>query len=226
MDSGHPEPLGPAKGESIASIKMSKKVWIALIALPFLLYGLTGGGCGAQRIPAALTPTERVLLAQPSLPYSVAVVSWKPGSRGQNASAYASPLTAALEGSNAFRSVERDVMSGQPAANLTATSTGDYCNTAVIPIYTILTLGIVPTIFTDTDCIGMVFRRNDVNAGRDSVVVHFQNSGRVVIGWVGMALGFFPGWTHGEARASRPYLDRLRIEILSHSDQIGALGRH
>jgi len=211
----------------MASIKMSKKVWIALFVLPFVLYGLTGGGCGAQRIPTALTPAERVLLAQPSLPYSVAVVPWKPGSRGQDAAAYTSPLTTALGGSKAFRSVKRDVASGHSAANLTATSTGDYCNTAVIPIYTILTLGIVPTIFTDTDCIGMVFRRNDGNPGGDSVVVHFENSERVVMGWIAMPLGFFHGWTHGEARRSGPYLDRLRIEILSHRDRIGALaGTH
>jgi len=206
----------------MASTKMSKKVWIALVAIPFVLYGLTGGGCGAQRIPA-LTPAERVLLAQPALPYSVAVVPWKPGSRGQDAAAYASPLTAALEGSNAFRSVKRDAASGRSAANLTATSTGDYCNTAVIPIYTILTLGIVPTNFTDTDCIGMVFRRNDGTGG--AVAVHSQIRIRVVMGWIAMPLGFFHGWTHGEPRNSRPYLDRLRIEILSHRDQIDALAR-
>ena len=69
-------------------------------------------------------------------------------------------------------------------ADLLATSTGLYCGTAIIPLFTILSLGAIPTIFTDRDCEGVSFRAGGSGSGgsSNSVEVRYQEEGRVIYG--------------------------------------------
>ena len=93
--------------------------------------------------------------------------------RGKDASAYAEGIADRLERSNAFRSVILDTTT-TAVVDLIAISTGAYCNTAVIPLLTALTLGLFPTVFGDADCVGAVFRSVDGGDTADSGVVHFR----------------------------------------------------
>jgi hypothetical protein len=84
-----------------------------------------------------------------------------------------------LAGSGAFASVQLDALDA-PKADLTATPIGTYCNTAAIPLFTILSLGVMPTVYTDTDREGPSFRaNNEAGARHDSAVVRYRQDGRV-----------------------------------------------
>jgi hypothetical protein len=54
---------------------LTRRQWYVLGGAVLLVYGASGG-CYAHRLPAALQPEERRLLAQAPLPYAVAVVPW------------------------------------------------------------------------------------------------------------------------------------------------------
>jgi hypothetical protein len=217
----------PAPGATSARRRMpTRRQWYVLTGVVLLVYGASGG-CYAQRLPAALGPAERELLAQAPLPYAVAVVPWEAkAGRGLDPTAYARGTLDWLEGSGAFASVQLDA-AGAPKADLTATSIGAYCNTAAIPLFTILSLGLIPTVFTDTDCEGAVFRVPRKPAGlRDSVVVRYQQDGRVVMGWLAMPLGALPGWTHGSATTHHRGRERSRLALLTEREAlVGLVGR-
>jgi len=100
-----------------------------------------------------------------------------------------------------------------------AASTGVHCNTAVIPLFTIVSFGVLPTIFEDEECEAMVLRAARGSA-RTSQPVEARYKGRVVMGWLAVPLGLLPGWSYGSARDDRRYAQRFRIEILRNRAQI------
>jgi hypothetical protein len=122
-----------------------------LVALLVGGYGLSGG-CYAQRLPPVLSPQESALIARGPLPYRVVVVPWDSAAAArhhQNPQAYAAATLRWLKSSGAFASV-RLGSADDTAADFVASPTGVYCNTAVVPMFTILSLGLIPTIFNDT----------------------------------------------------------------------------
>lgn len=200
------------------------RVLAAFALMSFLIYGLLGG-CGAQRLPPSLTSAERAALDARPLPYKVVVIPWDSATtaqRHQNPTAYADRTMQWLRGSKAFASV---TLGARPNVgdDLIATPTGAYCNTAIIPLWTIISLGLFPTVFTDTDCEGAVFRRAGGRLPGDSVVIQDVDSARVVMGWVAVPLGALPGWTHGAARDNSRAQERRRLWILTHQAALAAL---
>ncbi len=196
------------------TLKRNKLVVFAAVALCFPIAGLSGA-CGAYRRPAGLTAAERQVLDSGPLPYSVSVVPWTPevaAQRGQEPGAYAGSLAALLEASKAFQSCR--LTSRQSVhSDLIATSSGQYCNTAVIPLWTILSLGIIPTVFEDEDCEGVVLRsaRSQSSA---AVEVDVRYKGTVVMGWAAVPLGMLPGWSHGSLSEDSRFRERFRLNIL------------
>jgi hypothetical protein len=184
-------------------------------AIAFVAIAITG--CGAQRVVFVPTADERRLLAAPPLELSVVVVNWSPKfAAGRDPSAYASHITDLLQASHAFRSVEYDPTGGAVAkADLVAEHGGEYCNSAIIPIFTIVTLGIVPTIWNETDCNGVVFR--SARAPSDSsraIDVHEKRTGKAVMGWAALPLGLFPGWSWHTGRDQPAYQQAFRLAII------------
>src|SRR5438046_2875724 len=101
-------------------------------------------GCLAQRIVYKPTVAERVMLAEPPLDLSVVVVHWDPGTVAHlSSSAYGSNAAKLLEGSHAFRLVTYDPTRAT-VADLRAESAGHYCSNTMIPLFTIITLGVIP----------------------------------------------------------------------------------
>jgi hypothetical protein len=82
--------------------------------------------------------------------------------------------------SGAFRVARRESTPGADI-DLVATSAGVYCNTAVIPLFTILSLGIVPTVWEEEDCEGMILRSVRIPAA-PPVQVDVRVSGRAMMG--------------------------------------------
>lgn len=207
-------------------IPSSRKGWLLTLAVAaFVLHGFTGG-CYAQRLPATPAAEHLRLLESPPLPYSVVVTPWDSTTAarlGRNSEAYSKAAFQWLRSSRAFSSVRL----GSPTdtdADFTATSTGAYCNTAVIPLWTGLTLGLLPTVFTDSTCREVVFHpiSNGIR-GTDSVLVRHHSGGRVIMGWAAVPTGALLDWTHGEATDHPRVSAHARLAILAQSARLAAL---
>jgi hypothetical protein len=208
------------------ALRRYKSFVFAAIALSFTIVGMSGG-CIAYRRPPKLTVAERHIVDSGPLPYSVCVVPWTPeiaAQRRQEPGAYARSLATLLEASNAFQSCR--LSTGPDAgADLIATSSGQYCNTAIIPLFTILSLGIIPTVFDDTDCEGLVLHSSHSSSSAPAEI-EVRHTGKVVMGWAAVPLGLLPGWSYGSAREDPRFRERFRLNILRRSADIGRLAAH
>jgi hypothetical protein len=183
-------------------------------------------GCFASQRPPALTTEEKAVDQAGPLPYSVTVAWWGTDRKGgQKPSVYAEQVFKLLEASNAFRSVRYEPTS-EPAPNdLVATSAGLYFNTAAIPLLTIITVGIIPTVFKDEECQGVVIRSGGSGSPGQPVPVAVRYKGRVVMGWAAAFMGLLPGWSYGSVRDDSRLADRLRVEILRRRREIDAVAK-
>ncbi|HEX4683988.1 MAG TPA: hypothetical protein VH277_14815 [Gemmatimonadaceae bacterium] len=173
-------------------------------------------GCVAQRPMFQPTPDEKTILTQPPLDLTVAVrvVAARPG---MNAAAYARPLETLLTESGAFRAVVYDP-ANTAHADLIVESTGDYCNSAIIPLLTIVTVGIVPTIWTESQCTGARFLPG--RAADSALTLHIRGSGRAVMGLFALPLGLFPGWSFRSGVDQPAYQQKFRLEVFRHRDEL------
>lgn len=189
----------------------------------FIVAGMTGA-CGAHRRPASPSEEDHRLLETEPLPYVVSVVPWDSDTSkrlAKDAGAYAQSLAELLAASHAFR---RSRMEAEPGSDtdFIASPTGAHCNTAIVPFWSIISLGLVPTVFDDENCDSMVLRSaKSPTAG--SVEVGVQYKGRVVMGLAAIPLGVLPGWSHGSAREDTRYRERFRLEIIRQRGEIERL---
>jgi hypothetical protein len=206
--------------------RIARTVTLALLVV-FIVVGMAGG-CNACRRPVAPNALERELLRAPPLPYAVIVKPWDPETAARisrNPLAYAEGLAGVLIPSGAFRTSRFEKNGQATNGDLIATSTGSYCNSAVIPLLTILSLGIIPTVFDDEDCVGMELRQPGVPPSTRSVRIEFRNKRRVVMGWAAVFVGILPDWSHGSPRRDSRFYQRFRLEILRHRSEIERLIR-
>ena len=204
-------------------MKRHKGAIFAAVALCFPIAGMSGA-CGAYRRPAAFSAAELRVLDSGPLPYSVSVVPWTPevaAQRGQEPGAYASSLATLLEASKTFRSC-RLTTRRQASSDLLAMSSGQHCNTAVIPLWTVLSLGIIPTVFDDEDCEGVVLLSGRAQSSA-SVEVEVRHKGTVVMGWAAVPLGLLPGWSHGSLQNDSRFRERFRLNLLRRRADIDRL---
>lgn len=200
-----------------------------LIIAGILAYALVGvsGGCSAYRRPPEFTSSERILLQAPPLPYSVTVTWWDAKAKmewpSMNPDAYASPLAKIVSRSGVFRSMryQHSTLPGQQ--DLVATSTGEYCNTAILPFLTIITLGIIPTVFQDEQCQGMLLRRSADDAPELGVKIGVSSKQQVVMGWISVVLGAQPGWSYGSVGDDSRFAKRFRLAVIARNKEIQQL---
>jgi len=201
-----------------------RKLSVVLLVVAAFPAGCLSGACGAYRRPAPLSGAERQLSASAPLPDTVSVVPWdsETGQRlHKDPEIYARSLADLLTRSKAFRTVRFEAAPGVDT-DLIASSTGLYCNTAVIPLFTILSLGTVPTIVEDEECQAMVLRSARAPT-RTSTEIVARYKGSVVMGWAVVPLGAVPGWSHGSLREDDRYAERFRIEIFRQRARIAEL---
>jgi hypothetical protein len=199
-----------------------KIVYVAGALVLAVIFGASGG-CAAHRRPS-FTAAERQLLKQPPLPYSVAIVEWDAATRAkmsQNPEAYARNLADVVIPSRAFREVRRD-SSPETHAELAATSTGEYCNTAIIPILSIVSVGIIPTVWQEEDCAGM-FLRSTNHPDRPGLRIDVRFKGTAMMGWASLFVGALPGWSWGDIRGDSAYHEMLRLEVTRRRAEIERL---
>jgi hypothetical protein len=158
---------------------------------------------------------------QPAMPLSVAVVPWsdKEG-QGRSAEAYGKPMAELLAKSGAFKSVVWDA-TGTAHTDLIAVSMGDHCNTAVIPLLTIVTVGIIPTIWNETQCDGVRFRSRSDSAHR--VQARTKLTSKAIMGWLATPAGLLPGWSYHNGRGQHSYQQAFRVALMKQRSELMAL---
>ena len=125
-----------------------------------------------------------------------------------------------LDKSGAFKSVVWDP-TGAARADLIAVSMGDHCNTAVIPLLTIVTIGIIPTIWDETQCDGVRFRSRSDSAHR--VLTRTKFTGKAIMGWFAAPAGLLPGWSNHSGRGQHSYQQAVRVALMKRRPELMAL---
>jgi hypothetical protein len=204
-------------------LRRHKVLVLFVVVVCFLVAG-TSGACAAHRRPTSFNAEERQLLESKPLPYTVSVVPWDTatGERlRKDPAAYARSLAELLAASQAFRASRLEAAPG-PATDLIASSTGGHCNRAGIPVLSILSLGVVPTVLEDEECDGMVLTPAKSSAvGSVELEAHYK--ARMVMGWGAVPLGALPGWSHGPMRTDRRYAELFRLAIIRRRGEIERL---
>ena len=184
------------------------------------------GGCYAHRMPGpgtADTALQQSMTGMP-LPFIVSVVPWNsdPGEQsGRDPQAYARSLADVVASSGAFRS-SRFETSPSADADLVAMSMGMRCETSVVPLFTILSAGLIPTVFEGESCDGMVIR-SAKPATPPPVEIRVRHKAQTVIGWAAIVFGALPGWAYGTVGDDRGYSDLFRLEIARSRKEIEQL---
>lgn len=132
---------------------------------------------------------------------------------------HARNLAALLEGT--FRTVTVD--SSDSVSQLVVESRQKYCNAAIVPLWTILTLGFVPTVYKDSTCTEMVFRRRGEPRTGDSVVVEVGTATREVMGWLAAPLVLVPPWKLDLSAGQRRHKDAVRLAIVARREELERL---
>jgi len=204
----------------------STRILVVVAVVGFAAIGVSGG-CNAYQRPPTLSAEERAQLESAPLPYSVTVAWWDEETKtGQNPEAYAGALAKLVAASGAFKTTRYERSSMPPGQDLVATSTGLYCNTAVIPALSIISLGVIPTIFQDEHCEGMLLRTAAGQPKNNGVQVAVRYKGPVIIGWVAILVGALPGWSYGSVDGDSRFAERFRLAVIARRADIERLVGH
>ena len=137
--------------------------------------------------------------------------------------AYGDSLAQLVLSSGAFKSSRYERSPMPTGQDLVATSTGLYCNSALIPALSIISLGIIPTIFEDQHCQGMLLRRAAGRPKNEGVQVAVRHKGQVVMGWVAVVVGALPGWSYGSVYNDSRFAERFRLAVMERRAEIDRL---
>lgn len=205
------------------ALPRSRRIVLLAAVGVYVAIGL-GGGCAAHRRPPVLSADERTLAARDPLPYSTTIAWWDEQTKmTMNPDAYASQLASLVSNSHAFSTSRYERSSAPSGQDLVATSTGVYCNSAVIPALSIISLGVIPTIFEDEQCEGMLLRKAAGRPKTEGVEVEVRFKGPVIMGWAAVAVGALPGWAYGSVDSDSRFAERFKVAVLRRRDDIARL---
>jgi len=187
---------------------------VATVVLCGAATGLLSG-CGSIQLPRALSPAERAEVRAASIP---AVVGVLPSSvRGE-----AETVREILNGTALFNRVAlAEDLDRPPDLLVEVEEPCDRKATTLVPMFTWLTLGFLPTWIHDGygDSLaiyppGSPERRVVIGCGPDRTVV---------FGWLGAPLNVLPGWAFTDPVKHPRYVHRLALELARREEDLRAL---
>ncbi len=184
----------------------------AVALLLFVALGLAGG-CSSTTVPRKLTKAQREQVDATHIRATVGVEK-------HQLPVYSQKLLSALRATNLFDQVEHLDDLAEPPDLIASVARGVY-GTGVIPLWTGLTLGIVPTTVEEEH--GHVFHLYAGRMPAESVLVSFTYRGPTTLGWVGVLLNASPTRAGGEVRESRQFYDALAYQVVLKTQDIQAL---
>lgn len=169
-------------------------------------------GCASAVLPPALTPTERTVVDSTHFAATVGVESYDFNP------AYSDRLALALQRTGLFDDVRP--LDELPNPDLIARVERHVYGTAtILPVITLLTLGVIPT-WIDEEW-GEVFSLR--TADSEPVQIDFTFVGPSVGGWAAAVMNLSPNRTSGDPRETPRFTDAFASELSRNSDQIRAL---
>ncbi len=183
----------------------------ALAAGPLLSLAGCVGWASAS-LPPAVTPEEKRVIAEVYFPLTVGVEQYV-------YTAYSDSLTRGLQDTGVFDRVLPYEQFATPP-DLIARVDRRIHGRAVVPIWTLLTFGLVPTSYNDRH--GSSFWLEVPGSEVDRWHVEYQHTGRSTLGWVALFDVVVPDRivVPFSVDRSQRMMDRLILQILEHRDRL------
>ena len=184
---------------------------IAAFAIVTVASGAVGG-CTSSALPPKPTASQLDHLLRTHFKASVGVEKAK-------FPAYSERLVEALRKTGLFDRV--DHLENLPEATLVARVERHIYGNAVIPVLTGITLGIVPTVTTETH--GHAFSLSPRSGAGRKVAVDFTYSGATILGWYAGLANLSPDRTSGDPYTNDRFYQALAVKIGEQSGEITSL---
>ncbi|MEO5568463.1 MAG: hypothetical protein ABIR92_08225 [Gemmatimonadaceae bacterium] len=205
---------------------------IATLAAVFGMAVVATTGCFAAKLPPKLTAEQTNQVRDAAvLPYRVAVDTREVVTRSQRVNGQWGPPyqdTIAASKYSTDRLVERirktglfkevgyaAALSGPPDLTATMTPVASPCNS--LPVWTALTLGIIPTICQDEYGMGFTLRGAGVG---DTLRVAYHGRGTAILGWLGGGMSLLPGWSRKPVNQTTRFDDHVAATFAAHASAI------
>ena len=166
-------------------------------------------GCASEQRPLPLNTSEQTLLSSNGFGLSLGV---EPSSQPK----YAQGLLRALQQTELFREVQPSDKIQAP--DLFTRVERPITGNAMIPILSLITLGMVPTVTEEEHGYSFPFR--SPKSSEHVVIVEYVHRGYTVLGWVAGLLNLFPQWTGDSVHNDPHFKERLKLMILTKAQEI------
>ncbi|TKS57733.1 MAG: hypothetical protein EWM72_03460 [Nitrospira sp.] len=186
-------------------------VAVCIVCSAVVVAGLLKG-CASEQRPLPLNSSEQTLLSSNGFGLSLGVEPSTPP-------VYAQTLLRALRQTKLFREVQpaEKVQGPDLLVRVERPITGN----AVIPILSLITLGLIPTVTEEEH--GYSFSLRSLKSSEPVVIVEYVHRGYTVLGWVAGLLNFFPHWTGDGVHYDPRFNERLKLAILTKAQEIKAV---
>ena len=186
------------------------------LALGLVCLGLVG--CASSPLPPKLDAPQLALIDRVDLPYRVAVEPYQYG-------LYSRLLMEDLQATNVFARVGmlEDSPDAQLLARVVHPVSNDYV--AVIPLFSILSLGVVPTWFPMEYGASFELAPTTSSCSRTPVEVDASYEGTLVMGWVSSILNLSTRRTVRDVRKTDRYRDAIAHAVALRADDIHRLAQ-
>jgi hypothetical protein len=186
-------------------------VAIGIVCSAVIVAGLLKG-CASEQRPLPLKTSEETLLGSKGFGLSLGVEPSTPP-------VYAQALLHALQQTELFRVVQPadKIQAPDLLAQVERSITGN----AVIPILSLITLGLIPTVTEEEH--GYSFSLRSPKSSERVVIVEYVHRSYTVLGWVAGLLNFFPQWTGDGVQNDPRFKERLKLAILIKTQEINVV---
>lgn len=170
------------------------------------------GACGTMKLPPRLTPEERTLVETRRFDAVVGVPPYKFDHTRKD-------VRAVVRDTGLFTRVDmvEDLEAAGVTPDLLVVMQRRHGGAAIIPLYTLLTLGVFPTFFEDAMGFELIFVSPDRSR---AMSVDYRFEGRGGMGILSAPLNLLPGWEHPRNRPPERLGRRFAVEIAARADEI------
>ncbi|HEX6903293.1 MAG TPA: hypothetical protein VF789_26490 [Thermoanaerobaculia bacterium] len=178
-----------------------------------LSLSLLAGGCASVKIPPKLTPAERDLVQATKIHAVVGVQT-------DEYPVYSNKLADALRRTGLFDEVALiDDLQREP--DLIATVEKHVYGAPGIPVFALLTFGVIPSSAEETH--GYVFSLRPARTGAAPVLLDVRYSGKTTLGWVALLMNLSTQRTIKDPYKTDRLNDTLKAAIAKRAGEIQAL---
>ena len=170
--------------------------------------------CASASLPPRITRAQRAESAITKFPLTVGVAE-------DQSPVYSRSLVKALQRTGLFERVDHASSFTEPP-DLIASVRRHIHGAAVIPVATLLSLGIIPTTVGEEH--GLSFSLQGAE-NSNSLPIEFSYRGPTTLGWVALPFNLLPARIYGDPRDHEAFVENVRWAIVSRKAEILALPR-